>query len=162
MAQHYIALPLDYTVIHLSLLHVLTYTNQVYNRLIATGYANLVQQAVLGFPSTPEKGHTLSKAEVKTENPNRTSSSPKPSPESTPKPRINRRGYFLEKAARARKTASLSANDANDRNSTKTHHTLSEPSSPPALSLPRLSFPHATLSSSWLTSGPPGRRHDHS
>ena len=77
MAQQYMAVPLDHTVIHLSLLHALTYTNQVYNRLIATGYANLVQQAVLGFPSTPEtsnkKGPIPSKAEVKAENPNRIS-----------------------------------------------------------------------------------------
>eukprot|EP00617_Octactis_speculum_P027024 CAMPEP_0185748068 /NCGR_PEP_ID=MMETSP1174-20130828/6720_1 /TAXON_ID=35687 /ORGANISM="Dictyocha speculum, Strain CCMP1381" /LENGTH=170 /DNA_ID=CAMNT_0028423553 /DNA_START=202 /DNA_END=711 /DNA_ORIENTATION=- len=107
MAQHYIAVPLDHTVIHLSLLHALTYTNQVYNRLIATGYANLVQQAVLGFPSTPEtsnkKGPIPSKAEVKAENPNRTSSSPKPP---SPKPhRANRRVFYLEEAARARNAA---------------------------------------------------------
>ena len=103
------AVPLDHTVIHLSLLQVLTYTNQVYNRLIATGYANLVQQAVLGFPSTPEtsnkKGHILCKAEVKTENPNRTSSSPKPSPEPFRKPHANRRVFYLEEAARARNAA---------------------------------------------------------
>ena len=103
MAQQYIALPMDHTVIHLSLLQLLTYTNQVYNRLIATGYANLVQQAVLGFPSTPEtskKGPIPCKAEVKTENLNQTSPSPKPS---SPKSRrANKRVYHLEESARAR------------------------------------------------------------
>ena len=85
MAQHYLAVPQDHTVIHLSLLHFLTHTMQVYNRLIATGHANLVQQAVMGFPSTPEtsnkKGPIPCKTEVKTENPNRTSSSPKHQPQ---------------------------------------------------------------------------------
>ena len=116
MAQHYIAVPQDHTVIHLSLLQVLTYTMQVYNRLIATGHANLVQQAVMGFPSTPEtsnkKGPIPCKTEVKTENPNRTSSSPKPSPESIRKSHANKRVFFLENAAKAR-NAVLSTNAAN-------------------------------------------------
>ena len=101
MAQHYIAVPRDHTVIHLSLLQVLTYTMQVYNRLIATGHANLVQQAVMGFPSTPETSNKKEpipcKTEVKTENPNRTSSSPKPSPESIRKSHANRRVFFSKK-----------------------------------------------------------------
>ena len=103
----------------------------VYNRLMVTGHASLVQQAIKGFPPTPETSNMKRpmpcKTEIKTENRNRTSSSPKPSPESVPKPRTNRRVYFLEKAARARKTASLSANDANDRNIT----TKSSPTSTP-------------------------------
>ena len=109
MAQHYIAVPRDHTVIHLSLLQVLTYTMQVYNRLIATGHANLVQQAVMGFPSTPETSNKKEpipcKTEVKTENPNRTSSSPKPPPESIRKSHANRRVFYLEEAARARNAA---------------------------------------------------------
>ena len=52
MAINFIAVPQDHTVIHLHLLHCLTHAMQVYNRLIATGHANLVQQAVMGFPST--------------------------------------------------------------------------------------------------------------
>jgi len=103
MTQHYFAIPHDHTVTHLPFLHFLTHTMYVYNRLMVTGYANLVQQVVLGFPSTPEtskKRPIPCKAEVKTENPNQTSSSPKPS---SPKPhRANKRVYHLEKAARAR------------------------------------------------------------
>ena len=151
MATNYIAVPHGHTVIHLHLLHCLTHTMQVYNRLIATGHANLIQQAIMGFPITPEtsnmKGPTPCKSEVKTENPNRNSSSPKhqrspPSPESTrrsppspeptrrshtnkpesiPKPYVNKRVFFIEEAARARKTAYLSANDVNDR---AAHHLL--------------------------------------
>ena len=131
MAQHYIAVLDNHTVIHLPFLHFLTHTMYVYNRLMVTGHASLVQQAIKGFPPTPETSNMKRpmpcKTEIKTENRNRTSSSPKPSPESFPKPRINRRVYFLEKAARARKTAYLSANDANDRNITKTHQKFSEP-----------------------------------
>uniref|UniRef100_A0A7S2DBA0 Uncharacterized protein n=1 Tax=Octactis speculum TaxID=3111310 RepID=A0A7S2DBA0_9STRA len=131
MTQHFFAVPHDHTVIHLPFLHFLTHTMYVYNRLIATGHANLVQQAIKGFPPTPETSNMKRpmpcKTKIKTENRNRTSSSPKPSPESVPKPRTNRRVYFLEKAARARKTASLSANDANDRNIT----TKSSPTSTP-------------------------------
>ena len=104
---------------------------QVYNRLIATGHANLVQQAVMGFPSTPEtsnkKGPILCKTEVKTENPNRTSSSPKPSPESFRKSHVNRRVFYLEEAARARNAALPPANAANARNTTKTHQKPSKP-----------------------------------
>ena len=71
MATNFIAVPHGHTVIHLHLLHCLTHTMQVYNRPIATGYANLIQQAIMGFPSTPEtsnmKGPTPCKSEVKTE-----------------------------------------------------------------------------------------------
>ena len=109
--------------VHIPLLHFLTHTMHVYNRLIATGHANLVQQAIKGFPPTPEtsnmKGPTPCKTEVKTENPNRTSSSPKhqpqqdlhredqrpsPSPESIRRLPANKRDFFLEETARARKT----------------------------------------------------------
>ena len=131
MTQHYFAVPHDHTVIHLPFLHFLTHTMYVYNRLMVTGHASLVQQAIKGFPPTPETSNMKRpmpcKTEIKTENRNRTSSNPKPSPESFPKPRINRRVYFLEKAARARKTAYLSANDVNDRNTTKSHQKFSEP-----------------------------------
>ena len=130
MAQHYIAVPQDHTVIHLSLLHVITYTMKVYNRLTATGHANLVQQAVMGFPSTPEtsnkKGPIPCKTEVKTENPNRTSSSPKPPPESIRRSHANKRVFFLENAAKTR-NAFPSKKAANARNITKTHQKPSEP-----------------------------------
>ena len=87
--------------IHLSLLHFSTHTMQVYNHLIATGHANLVQQAAMGFPSTPETSNKKEpipcKTEVKTENPNRTSSSPKTPPESIRKSHANRRVFFSKK-----------------------------------------------------------------
>ena len=102
MAQHYIAVPHDHTVIHLPFLHFLTHTIYVYNRLMVTGHASLVQQAIKGFPPTPETSNMKRpmpcKTEIKTENRNRTSSSPKPLPESFPKPRINRRVYFSRKS----------------------------------------------------------------
>ena len=85
MTRHYIAVPYDHTVIHLPLLHFLTHTIHVYNRLIATGHANLVQQAIKGFPPTPDtsnmKGPIPCKTEVKTENRNRPFLSPKHQPQ---------------------------------------------------------------------------------
>ena len=128
MATNFIAVPHGQTVIHLHLLHCLTHTMQVYNRLIATGHANLIQQAIMGFPSTPEtsnmKGPTPCKSEVKTENPNRNSSSPKhqrsppspestrrspPSPESTRRSHTNKRVFFLQDAAKLRNAKSQEA-----------------------------------------------------
>ena len=140
--------------VHIPLLHFLTHTMHVYNRLIATGHANLVQQAAMSFPSTPETSNKKEpipcKTEVKTENPNRTSSSPKPPPESIRKSHANRRVFFLEEAARARNAALLSANAANARNTTKTHQKPSEPNpiSTPTKSLSPAHPPSQVMSSS--------------